>query len=288
MVGHADFVPLVHPTTKRPLSQEATGKGGSLIWLPTQLTSLIRDQLPISSWLALGAVLEAILFNIIGWKAFLPPALLLFYQISDTILVLSGLKRNVLMDGVLLNKYSAQFPDSQGHFGSTPANDNVVCFIIGSRANHPMGMFGPGVKTIADYFEGMTTYLDNHAEEFGYLGANRWLASDRPAKNEIMATMYFRNYEGLHKFAHDDMHRQGWNWWNKNLKNHPHIGIWHEVYVAPKGNWESIYINSAPTGLAATTLRIESYEKADSTISKEPMARNMTNTTTILIRIMAR
>ncbi|KAK6527379.1 hypothetical protein TWF281_010559 [Arthrobotrys megalospora] len=269
MVAHGDFVPLVRPATERPLSQEALGKKGSLASLPMQLNTMIRDQLSISTWLALGAVTQAVLFSIMGWRVFLPPAFLLLFRAVDTALVLVGFKHNAFMDGVLLNKYSAQFPDSQGRFGSSPANEKVVCFLIGSRSNHPMGMFAPGVKTIGDYFESMTTYLDSHADEFGYLGAATWIATDRETKNERMANMYFRNHEGLHKFAHHDMHRQGWNWWNKTVSDHPHIGIWHEVYVAPKGNWESIYINSAPTGLAATTFTVEPSEKAEGTAPGE-------------------
>ena len=37
------------------------------------------------------------------------------------------------------------------------------------------------------------------------------------------------------------------------VKDLDHMGINHEIYVADKGNWESIYINFQPTMLGATT-----------------------------------
>ena len=64
-----------------------------------------------------------------------------------------------------------------------------------------------------------------------------------------MTVYYFRSMAGLHKFAHAPAHRAGWNWWNRTVKEHPHISIMHEVYEAPAGAWESIYVNYKPIGL---------------------------------------
>lgn len=55
--------------------------------------------------------------------------------------------------------------------------------------------------------------------------------------------------ESLHAFAQGPAHRAGWNWWNRTVKQHPHIGIMHEVYAAPKGHWENIYVNCPPFGM---------------------------------------
>lgn len=109
-----------------------------------------------------------------------------------------------------------------------------------------MGFLAPGAHHIADYFVKMAKYIEKNAEEFDFLGQSNWVSSERAAGNELLTIMYFRSVEGLHKFAHHDVHRQGWNWWNKNIKDMPHQSIWHEVFVAPKGNWESIYVNSQP------------------------------------------
>lgn len=72
----------------------------------------------------------------------------------------------------------------------------------------------------------MADELDANAEEYGYLGANNYLGSDGGQRsNETMGHYYFRNYEGLHKFAHSKTHRDGWDWWNQTIKAHPHIGM---------------------------------------------------------------
>lgn len=54
---------------------------------------------------------------------------------------------------------------------------------------------------------------------------------------------------GLHRFAHAPAHRAGWDWWNRTVKEHPYLSIMHEVYEAPAGAWESIYVNYKPIGL---------------------------------------
>ena len=58
--------------------------------------------------------------------------------------------------------------------------------------------------------------------------------------------------EGLHAFAHSPYHRNGWEWYTKSAKQIPHISIYHETYNVPKGHWESIYLNSHPSGINST------------------------------------
>ena len=100
----------------------------------------------------------------------------------------------------------------------------------------------------------MAKNLDLHSEEFGFLGMTRWVnGGDRSSVNEIMQVGYFRSVEGLHKFAHSDYHRAGWDWWNKDVSKMPHISIWHETYHVPKHGWESIYVNSHLSGINSTT-----------------------------------
>jgi hypothetical protein len=82
------------------------------------------------------------------------------------------------------------------------------------------------------------------------LGGTSWTScSHRATTNEILIVLYFRTNNGLHNWAHSPAHREGWEWWNKTYKQHPHIGIMHEVYEAPKGHWENIYVNYHPSGI---------------------------------------
>lgn len=95
-----------------------------------------------------------------------------------------------------------------------------------------------------------------------------WLNfGDRAASNEIMTVSYYRSLAHLHHFALGPSHRAGWNWWNKTVKEHPHLGIMHEVYTVPKNGWENVYVNYHPTGLAATTYKVKGAEGKDTWVS---------------------
>jgi hypothetical protein len=95
----------------------------------------VKDQLTISSWLALGGCLNVVLFFAIGRLALVFPFLLLLFRFADTLLTAYGFKTNPYMDGVIMNKFSAQFPDELGRFGPKPANRQVVVFLIGAKCN---------------------------------------------------------------------------------------------------------------------------------------------------------
>jgi len=173
--------------------------------------------------------------------------------------VVFGFKTNHLMDSAIMKKYSAQLPNADGTFGPKPANNQVVVFLIGARCNHPLGMFAPGFKQLGDYFAKMIKDVERNAEQYDYLGSSDWSANgERATGNESMTVMYFKSSEGVHAYAHGDLHREGWDWWNKNIAKHPHISIWHELYVAPAGHWENIYINGRPLLFGATTYPITS------------------------------
>ena len=64
---------------------------------------------------------------------------------------------------------------------------------------------------------------------------------------------YWKDINHLRAFAYGDAHRTGWDWYNA-FKGHPHIGIMHEIYSAPKGHWENVYHNFRPFGLGTLFL----------------------------------
>ena len=102
----------------------------------------------------------------------------------------------------------------------------------------------------------MEKQLGEQCDEYGYLGSSSWLnATDGAACNEILTLIYFRSREQVVKYAHSPMHREAWTWWNEIINDLGHIGISHEVYEAPYGNWEAIYANTKPSGLLATTFK---------------------------------
>ncbi|QIW98633.1 hypothetical protein AMS68_004151 [Peltaster fructicola] len=242
------FKSLIAPVSARPKSQFFVPAGGH---------GLLRDQFSIPTWLALGGIMQGLLFLVAGRLALVPVVLLLGYSAADTYLMTIGWKKNIYMEDVLQKKYSAQIPDAAGNFSDKPADSQVVVFMLGVRNNHPLGLLAPGMKELGVFFPSMAKNLEEHADEFGYLGMTAWQATgQRTTQNEIMNVAYFRDYDGLHKFAHSQYHREAWAWFNKESKRIGHISIWHETYAVPKGNWESIYINSKINNLASTTYKI--------------------------------
>lgn len=68
-----------------------------------------------------------------------------------------------------------------------------------------------------------------------------------------MTISYWRSIEDVHAYAHSPLHRAGWHWWDTTLAEHKHIGFMHEVFEAPRGMWEGVYVNFQPVLLGATT-----------------------------------
>ncbi|KAK8212463.1 hypothetical protein IWZ01DRAFT_502201 [Phyllosticta capitalensis] len=119
----------------------------------------------------------------------------------------------------------------------------------------PLGLFAPGFKELGDYFQKMTLDIEARSEEYGLIGQTNYAQQgDCSTSADTMSVMFFENIEGVHKFAHDKLHRDGWHWWNENLSSFGHLAIWHEMFYSPAGHWEGIYVNSHPRGLAATTV----------------------------------
>lgn len=249
------FQPTLPPQDKRPASR---------FFGAATRTQLIRDQFTISTWLCLGAIAQGPLYFLFGRLAFLPAFALILYRVLDNYAQTTGWKRNTYMDDTLKQKFSAQFPDEEGNYGNQPCNTGVVVLMIGTRCNHPLGLLAPGFKDTGDYFVQMAKDLDTHSEEFGFLGMSSYLnINDRSTSSELMSVAYFRTTAGLHAFAHSEYHREGWNWWNKTVKQHPHISIFHEIFEAPKGHWESIYVNSHVSGINTTMHKVIDEEGAE-------------------------
>lgn len=72
----------------------------------------------------------------------------------------------------------------------------------------------------------MNGTLREKAEEFGYLGGNYYLgAAENASNNEILMVYYFRDYECVTRFAHSEVHKDGWKWWSENLQGLGHMGM---------------------------------------------------------------
>ncbi|KAI9815771.1 MAG: hypothetical protein M1827_002167 [Pycnora praestabilis] len=262
----------------------------------------LRDACSLSTWILFGACLQGLLLLLLpGFLGLAPAFLLLGARIADMLLLCFGLKRNNYMDGVIDGKFSVKFPNREGRYTADdgvcvliigaksnhalgmlgPGFKEVGDYFNGMAADLGKNPEEYGCTSLISYqirsidVFPETTALSNsphapfplHTEPSQtlstVLGMSAWTGQDRSASNQVMSVAYFRTVEGLHKFAHDPLHREAWTWWNKTLEQHPHISIMHEVFYAPKNCWEGIYINYKPTGLAATTHRA-TISKSDS------------------------
>ena len=64
---------------------------------------------------------------------------------------------------------------------------------------------------------------------------------------------YWRSFEQLHAYAHarEAAHLPAWAEFNRRIGGNGSVGIWHETYVVPNGQYESIYANMPRFGLAS-------------------------------------
>ncbi|KAL7933185.1 hypothetical protein V8C35DRAFT_305125 [Trichoderma chlorosporum] len=204
----------------------------------------IRENFTISTWLAIGAVLQGFLVLFARPTfAVAPAALLLIYRFSHTMLMQYGFIRNTQMEDVIMGKYTVQIPDKDGKPPSEPSGTGMAVIMLGMRNNHALGMFGPGGRELSARFMVMLQQLRNDKDS-GFLGASSYRSSnERLTSNTIMTTVYFRTVEDIDRFAHGPLHRETWDWFAGLTKSHPHLSIMHEVYSSPKKNWENIFLN---------------------------------------------
>jgi hypothetical protein len=245
--------------------------------------SVIRNQLSISSWLALGAFFQCILLMlpIRNYLIALPTISLLLYRITLTALQSYGYLDNPYANGILPGNTTVVFP-TDGSSELKPGNSKICVVILGAKSNHPLGIFAPTMGKVGQHFQALTEELEANAADWGYLGGSTSInASDgRATSNQLVNIMYFRSKEHVSRFAHGRAHMKTWMWWHemekkekeqraKGSKAHGFdwVSVNHEIYEAEGGAWEVSYLNTAPTGLAATSYPVETEDKNGKSVS---------------------
>ncbi|CRG91708.1 hypothetical protein PISL3812_08759 [Talaromyces islandicus] len=236
---------------------------------------LLRDQLPISTWLLLGASVHGALSLLLPQSGIYISGvvfLVLALRTVKALLQAYGILHNPEIDHAVLGKVSAQIPDPEGNMPTQPSQEGVVVMMLGIKSNHPLGSFAPGFQKIGKAFGDMLKVLDSPEgrEKYGFLNLSSYVGTEASASNEIMTISYWRNIEGIHEFAHSPVHREIWDWWNRTEKQHPYISIMHELYRANglSGAHENIYINCRPTLLGGSAYPIKATnDKEDSEVA---------------------
>ncbi len=84
--------------------------------------------------------------------------------------------------------------------------------------------------------------------EVGLLGASSYWAG-----RNLITVQYWRSAEHLGRFARDPemLHQPAWAAFNRAGAATGDVGIWHETYLVPAANIESLYGNMPEHGLGA-------------------------------------
>ncbi|KAK3492756.1 uncharacterized protein B0T23DRAFT_148888 [Neurospora hispaniola] len=244
-----DFRPILNPTKQRPLGT------------PPHKETIIKDAFRLRTLMAMGALAQIVLFAILPYRYAVVPALILtLHSIGATIgqMFLCKTNENPYMTGVTQGFTSSQPPSWQtGRYPNAPCSSSIVVFHLGVSYNHPLGPACPGAYELYTHFMNMSKAINEKKEEYGLLGMSSWKQTKRATHNAAMTVFYFRDIEGLHKFAHDKEHRDGWDFLHAfRKKGYNHITALHETFEVPAGAWESIYLDSPPILMGDTTIRV--------------------------------
>ena len=125
----------------------------------------------------------------------------------------------------------------------------VVVFLIGMRINR-FWKFHKWLP-VALAMPRMLREL-KAAPESGFLGVESWIG------NPTIALQYWRSFEDLERYAKDSarLHRPAWAAFNRAVASNCDVGIWHETYRVRPGDFECIYNNMPPFGLAKATTAV--------------------------------
>ncbi len=195
---------------------------------------------------------------------------------------------NPFSRGVVYGKTSVQLPkpfynpDVDSLFPPRP-EQGVVVFLVGARFSHPLGVLAPGGYEIGQKFHACIDELAERAKDFGCLGSSMWRGAESARNNTIMSVIYFRDMECLHKFAHDKIHREAWQWFSDfaHKNGYKHIGVYHEAFYSRPGEFETTYNNMPPILLASTNVPVH-----NTATSEDGWVRPMVNSDVPAMRTM--
>ena len=120
---------------------------------------------------------------------------------------------------------------------------DFVVFIIGMRINRlwKVHKWLPVVRAMSRMLREVEADPGS-----GFLGVERW------GGNPSIMVQYWRSFEQLEAYAtaRDRVHLPAWAEFNRRVGSNGDVGIWHETYLVKPGNYECVYNNMPPFGLA--------------------------------------
>lgn len=127
---------------------------------------------------------------------------------------------------------------------------DFVVFLIGMRINK-LWKFWSWMPVFAAMPRMIIELSKN--KQHGFLSCETWFA------RTIVLVQYWNSLEDLQAYAHnkDANHVPAWAAFNRKIGTSGDVGIWHETYIVPAGNHESVYVNMPKFGLAKAGEHIE-------------------------------
>lgn len=124
---------------------------------------------------------------------------------------------------------------------------DFVVFLIGIRINAvwKLHKWIPVFRAMPRMLKELSTH-----NESGLLGfRSRW------GGRNFEVIQYWRSFEKLHAYARnqDAEHLPAWADFNRLVADNGSVGIWHETYLVQDGQYEAVYRNMPPYGLAAAS-----------------------------------
>jgi hypothetical protein len=120
---------------------------------------------------------------------------------------------------------------------------DFVVFLIGMRINNPVMVhrWVPVARAMLRMLKEL-----RQRKELGFMHSEMWLS------RTILLVQYWRSLEQLLAYARnkDAEHLSAWRAFNERAATDGSVGIWHETYVISPGNYENVYVNMPPFGLA--------------------------------------
>ena len=94
----------------------------------------------------------------------------------------------------------------------------------------------------------------------GFLGVESWFG------NPTIMVQYWRSFDDLERYAKDAarLHRPAWAAFNRAIASNGDVGIWHEAYRVRQGDYECVYNNMPPFGLARATQTVPAQGRLES------------------------
>ena len=121
--------------------------------------------------------------------------------------------------------------------------DEIVVFLIGMRINRLWKVWKwlPVARAMSTMLQELAAH-----PELGLLGVRQafWL-------RDLSSVQYWKSAAHLQAFAGSagNAHLPAWQAFHRSVGTSGDVGIWHETYVVPRGNLESIYLNMPRHGL---------------------------------------